>query len=118
MKTALRINTDMTTEIIDLSNNEYEQLSSAVDGWIQAVNLNPNLTIWCNEEGKMRGMSPNLIATAVWEKYFGRTDVIVGNAVFTGAPDEEGETLPLADFQVAQLQRMAMELREAVNDRA
>jgi hypothetical protein len=118
MKTALRINRDMTTEVLDLSTKEYEQLSSAVDGWIQAVDLNPNLTLWCNEEGKMRGMEPNVVATVLWKKYFGNTDVIVGDVVFTGSADSEGETCPLADAQVAQLQRVAAEIREVSLDRA
>ena len=118
MKAALRINVDMATEVLDLSNKEYEQLSGAVDGWIQAVDLNPNLTLWCNEEGKMHGLQQNAIATVLWEKYFGKTDVIVGNAVFTGTSDDEGEARPLADWQVAQLQRLAADIREASHDRA
>jgi hypothetical protein len=112
MKTALRVNADLTTEVLDLTNDEYDQLSRAVDGWIQAVNLNPNLTIWCNEEGKLNGLPVNIAGTAVWEEYFGRTDVIVGNVVFTGTPDENGDTLPLADFQVAQLQKIVASVRE------
>lgn len=118
MKAALRINRDMTTQVLDLSTNEYEQLSSAVDGWIQAVELNPNLTLWCNEEGKQRGMEPNVVATVLWKKYFGNTDVIVGDVVFTGTSDDQGNTRPLADWQVGQLQRVAAEIREVSLDRA
>ena len=39
MKTALRINTDFTTEVLDLEAESYEQLSGAVGGLIQAVDL-------------------------------------------------------------------------------
>jgi hypothetical protein len=35
MKTALRINTDFTTEVLDLETESYEQLRDAVGGLIQ-----------------------------------------------------------------------------------
>jgi hypothetical protein len=111
-KAALRVNVDMTTEILDLSNNEHRQLAGAVDGWVQAIDLNPNLVLWCNEEGKLNGMRPNAVATVVWEEYFGHTDVIVGDVVFTGSLDQDGEIRPLAEAQVAKLQRIAAKVRE------
>jgi hypothetical protein len=44
--------------------------------------------MWCNEEGKLTGLPVNPVATAMWTRYFGETDVIVGNVVFTGGADE------------------------------
>lgn len=114
MKTALRVNTDFTTEVLDLEAESYEQLSGAVGGLIQAVDLRQDLTLWVNEEGKLiNGMVPNIIATHMWEKSFGMTDVIMGDVVFTGGTDDEGETLPLSNPWVLQLQDLAEKIRSA-----
>jgi hypothetical protein len=114
MKTALRINTDLTTEVLDLSNDEYNQLSGTVGGLIQAVSLKPDLTLWCNDEGKLMGLPVNLISTHMWERSFGQTDVIVGDCVFTGGTDEEGETIELSQAWVVQLQEFAERVRRQV----
>jgi hypothetical protein len=114
MKTALRINTDFTTEVLDLSSNEYAQLRDAVGGLIQPVDLKPDLTLWCNEEGKLiRWLEPNVIGTHLWEKSFGMTDVIMGNIVLTGGTDDEGETLPLPSTWLAYVEEIAERLRSA-----
>ena len=86
--------------------DEYNFLNTAVAGWIQAVELSEDLegiTLWVNEEGKMSSLPYNQKATFLWEKSYGFTDVIVGTAVLTGGTDDEGETLPLTDVQVAEI---------------
>lgn len=114
MKTALRINTDFTTEVLDLETESYEQLRDAVGGLIQCVDLRDDLTIWVNEEGKLiNGMEPNVIGTHLWEKSFGMTDVIMGNIVVTGAPDDDGYNHPLSQPWVVQLQELAARLASA-----
>jgi hypothetical protein len=86
--------------------DEYNFLNTAVAGWIQAVPLIDDLegiTLWVNEEGKMANLPYNIKATYLWEQSYGFTDVIVGTAVLTGGSDDEGETLPLTDVQVAKV---------------
>lgn len=77
-----------------------EQLQEAVDGWVQAVDLSPTLTMWLNEEGKLNGLPFNPFATWLWEEVYGSTDFIVGDVIFTGGTGEEGETLGL-DEEIA-----------------
>jgi hypothetical protein len=113
MKTALRVNTDFTTEVLDLSSNEYDQLSTSVGGLIQVVSLRDDLYIVVNEEGKLVGLPINLVGTHMWNRSYGETDVIVGDAIFVGATDDEGETLPLSFAWVAQIQELAAKLRKA-----
>jgi len=114
MITAIRVNTDFTTEILDLETESLAQLQEAVGGLIQAVDLREDLTLWCNEEGKLiNGMEPNVIGTHLWEKSFGMTDIIMGDIVLTGPSDEEGETLPLAQTWVTQVQEIASTLQYA-----
>lgn len=114
MKKALRINTDFTTELLDLSSDEYNKLSGAVGGLIQAVDLKSDLTIWLNEEGKLLDLPVNLVATRMWDRSFGvGTDVLVGDCVFTGGTDEDGETLELSRPWITQLKIFADRLRKA-----
>jgi hypothetical protein len=113
MKAALRINTDFTTELFDLEGATLEKLQDAVGGWVQAVDLRDDLTLWCNEEGKLIGLPNNVIGTHMWEKSFGMTDVIMGNIVFTGGTDDEGENLGLPFAWQLQLQELADKLRNA-----
>lgn len=113
MKTALRINTDFTTEILDLDTDTLEKLQGAVGGWVQPVDLRDDLTLWCNEEGKLIGLTPNVIGTHLWEKSFGMTDVIMGDIVFTGGTDDEGESLALPYPWQIQLEELAEKLRNA-----
>jgi hypothetical protein len=75
-----------------IEDTELETLQEAVGGLIQAVDLTPSLTMWCNEEGKLVGLPVNPVATAMWTRYFGESDIILGDVVFTGGSDEEGET--------------------------
>jgi hypothetical protein len=79
----------------------YETISTAVDGYVQAVDLSEKYTLWVNEEGKLRDdLVLNPIGTMVWNRYFGKTDAIYGNALITGCADEDGETLSLTAHEV------------------
>ena len=106
MRKALVIGTDDTIEVIDLDGPDgtLKILQNAVDGWVQVVDLNPKLSIWVNEEGKMHGLPVNKLATVMFQKVFGQVDIMVGNAVLTGGTDSEGETLGLTDEQVERFQ--------------
>jgi hypothetical protein len=119
MKTALRINTDFTTEILDLETDSLTQLQEAVGGLVQAADLRDDLTLWCNEEGKLiNGMLANVIGTHMWEKSFGMTDIIMGDIVFTGGTDDEGDNLALPNPWLVQLQELARKLRNSYEEEA
>jgi len=102
MRNALVIPFAGEAEVVDLDAPEgsLKVLQNAVGGWVQAIDLNEKVTMWLNEEGKMIGLPLNAIATEMWTRVFGPTDIMVGNAVITGGVDEEGETLGLTDEQV------------------
>ena len=96
MRTALVIPTAADPYKIDLSEGSLEKLQSAVGGYIQMVEIGP-YSMYLNEEGKMIGLPVNRLATALWESEYGAgTDIIVGNAVFCGPPDDEGEDTSLS----------------------
>jgi hypothetical protein len=67
-----------------------------------------------NEEGKLiNGMQPNVIATHLWEKSFIMTDIIMGDVVFTGGTDDEGDNLALPHPWLVQLEELARKLRNS-----
>jgi hypothetical protein len=87
------------TEMLDEITLKY--LQTSVKGYVQAVSLQgayEGYTMWVNEEGKLDdSLSLNTAATFFWSQSFGYgTDYIVGNAVFTGGTDENGNTLGLS----------------------
>lgn len=100
MKKAVIIHPDSRTEVVDFAG--YETIKDAVGGWIEAAFSNPGLTIWCAEEGKIRGLPMNAAATRLWwllsPAMIGH-DVLVGSVLVTGGTDSEGETLGLSDEQ-------------------
>lgn len=112
MRNAVVIKVDGSFHGIDLgedSRGEYEALSSAVGGMIQAVPLGESdMMLWCNEEGKLIGLPYNESATNVWVKHWGQTDVMVGDCVITGGIDWDSElTKGLTPAQVIQIKFLA-----------
>lgn len=93
-KIALALYVDGEISRFAIQDDELEVLQGIVGGWVQCIGLRPDLTLWCNDDGKLMQLPHNPLAQAVWDKYIGQgTDVIVGNVVLLGGVDEEGETL-------------------------
>ena len=104
MKTAMVIDTQGHVSTLDISVRSLEQMQVAVGGYVQAVDIADDVTLWCNEEGKMMGLEHNPLAQHLWDRAFGAgTDYIVGTVVLTGGADDEGETVGLTAEQVASL---------------
>jgi hypothetical protein len=82
-----------------------EQIHQLVDGWFQCVELDDDVHIWLNEDGKLRRMPWNQRAQILWDQRYGTTDILVGPAVLTGGADARGETLGLSDAQIASIER-------------
>lgn len=98
------VRTDNTAAVVDFDyGKSYEVLRDAVGGYIECVSLANDLEMWVNEEGKLLGLPLNVIGTHCWETYYGKTDWIAGDVIFTGGCDEDGETLGLPDYAIARL---------------
>jgi hypothetical protein len=102
MKTAIIIKTNYEMVAVDLkASDELETLQSAVGGWIEAVDLAEDLTMWVNEEGKLKGLEVNPIGTDLFNKYFkDHRDIIVGDIVLTGGTNSKGNTVGLTAKQL------------------
>jgi hypothetical protein len=99
------ITTEMETT--ELAESSYEAISKAVGGYIQIVPLQNDFagySMYLHEEGKLIGLPMNDIATAVWENSYGRTDIILGNAVIVNAnTDDDGNELPISEDDAESL---------------
>jgi hypothetical protein len=85
--------------LIDKMENSLESLQEFIDGYIEPVKLSDNLTMWVNEEGKMRQLTTNFYLY----KDNVRLDSIVGNALFTSV-NEEGDIISLNDSDIHEIQ--------------
>lgn len=95
----LKVNTDGTTERIPFDpSNSYEQLSGAVEGFIELVpvKLPYDCDLFVNEEGKLNGLPLNEKLTRLYALENGYLDLIVGNGIFA-RHDDAGETLGLTE---------------------
>lgn len=99
----------LTTEMgtTELPASSYDEISKAVGGYIQLVPLQNDFAgyaMYVHEEGKLLGLPINDLATAVWENSYGRTDIILGNAVLINAnTDDEGNELPISETEAEKL---------------
>lgn len=109
MKKAFKLSVHGETQVVDLDAPEgsLKVLQSAVDGYVQAIDLSANLTMWCNEEGKLIGLNRNEKATEQFREVFGAVDVIMGDVIFTGGVDDEGDTMGLTQDQILRLLQAA-----------
>ena len=93
----------MLKGILLKTNNEYEiieytddlhTLQDIVDGYIEYAPIKDNICMIINEEGKLRNMEYNELAT----RLFPFNDFIVGNALVVDTKD--GENVSLNDSQI------------------
>lgn len=108
MKHAVIIKTTGERKVVDLgdpSNSELSILQEVVGGWVQPVDIADDMTLWCNEEGKLLGLPmnyPAMNSTSASEVLM-PGDVIAGDVIITGGTDDEGDTLGLREDQVSAL---------------
>jgi hypothetical protein len=96
-----------TGEVKELDGITLQDLQSAVGGWVQAIDLAEDLTMWLNEEGKLVGLPHNTTAQKLWDKTFWvGSDFVVGDVVLTGGTGEEGVTLPLGDDTAQRVRKI------------
>lgn len=78
-----------------------ETLQGFVDGYIDYVTIEDGIDMIINDEGKIRGMEPNWVATYL----YGVPDIIVGDALVVGV--ENGENITLTDEQIDMIIKRA-----------
>lgn len=103
-KLAVKLTPEFELVEMDIEDNELNQLQDAVDGLIQPVDIDPNTTMWVNEEGLLReDLELNHLANGIYAEVFGEQPFLRGNAVFTGGTDEDGNTIALSQKHLEAL---------------
>lgn len=114
-KTVLVVTTRGETHTIDIESDSLSKLQSAVGGLIQPVDLDDKVTMWVNEEGLLReDLEMNPLATGLYVQLLGAQTPIIGDVVFTGAPDEEGNTMELGADYMEAIKTLAENYRRAM----
>lgn len=97
------VDTDPIEEQFD-KEIEYTWIKEAIGGgWLEAVYPTDAVTLWCDEEGKLKSLPPNPTATWLWwflqPEARGR-DVLHGTVVVTGGIDGEGSSMSVPTLLV------------------
>lgn len=62
-----------------------EDISGLVGGWLEAVTLDTDVALYCDEEAKLVGKPVNMLATQMaYALGWTRRDVLAGDVVFLG----------------------------------
>lgn len=98
-----------------LEDMKYEDMSEAVEGWIECVHLpNINADLWVNEEFTYK-FGPERINTFAMDLcgLGGRVDLllsgILGNVLVSGPVDDEGNTTDVTEEARRAIHRIAIE---------
>lgn len=115
MKTAVVITSRGDFSLLDVETDFLSKMQNAVDGLIQPVDLQNDVTMWVNEEGLLRNdLDVNQIGTGLYAEMLGANTPIMGDIVFTGGIDEEGDTMGLDAGYVSSLEALAESLRRVL----
>jgi|SRR5699024_6880298 len=92
-----------TTTLPDDTSERLDALQHLVEGYIEPVDINEDLSIFVNEEGKLEGLPYNPRATDLFDGNLMPGDYIAGTAVLIGQPDDNGDATSVNLTQADQL---------------
>jgi hypothetical protein len=104
---ALIIQPDDTYEVREIA-QDIRTLQGLVDGYLEAWSTE-HCVFWFNEEGALKGMPPNAMATYLWWKIcpeMEERDMLRGPVFVTGPHDEAGDSLPVSDDVIDLYERL------------
>ena len=91
----------------DTTTGTLTHLQQAVDGLVDLVALREHVTMWVNEEGIVKGLPINIVATLIARGFGFTHQPYFGPVVFTGGGDEHGETIGLTEQHAEALMNLA-----------
>jgi len=98
MKTII-IKSDESWKIVDQDKNDLSFFQSIVGGYIEGISVTENVTMYCNEEGKIKKLPINNLATWYVKSRRQFDDYICGDVVFSRI-DSDGEEIGLDDLDI------------------
>ena len=85
LDTPISIKTTPKTALIETKEDckklTLEEAQKWVEGYIEGITLTNGDYMIVNEEGKFKNFAINYTASSVWSKHFGKTDLMLGNAI-------------------------------------
>lgn len=82
-KKMVLIGTDCTVNVVD--NDGYDSLMAHIGGFIEAVPMDKRHVAYIDEEGKLKRLPPNPVATLMWRIWHPHvTDIICGPCLIVG----------------------------------
>lgn len=94
-----KVNQD--TQVMEIEHT-LENMQHLVGGLIDYFDIENDIAIIFDDEGKLKGKEPNLIITkGAW------TDIIVGDIFFCGVDKEKGEFISLTEEQIEYIMEIA-----------
>ena len=100
--TVLQIEPKKFPKVITID-NELSSLQAKVGGLIECIDITDDITLICNEEGKINGLEPNRAIRTDDGKLI---DIIAGNMLIVGFDEIYGEFCSLSDEQIAKTKEM------------
>lgn len=101
----------------EMIEDELEVYQKFVDGYIECVRINKRLVLVVNDEGLIRELPENIIASCLYWSITGKPATsIFGNAILCGVDPESGEFSdipPSAVFSVLDLSRKLRNIETA-----
>jgi hypothetical protein len=96
---AIAITTNGEIAFIEMNESDsmYEKMKNFIGGWAEAVGLKNLGHMYVNEDGKRLDLPINHMATAVYSAFTGISDIIVGNVMIFGMPDDEGQETSVSE---------------------
>lgn len=100
-----------TTGVIQpIEKADYDTLRKGVGGgWLQAITLLDKTVMYIDEEGKLKGLMSNVIATEIARPSLFTGDYIVGDAVFVGETKFGGHHSVLSQHMYNMIHKVAAE---------
>lgn len=96
---AILMRSDNSWKIINEKEITLDTLQTAVNGCIEAVYLNDNIIMYCNEDGINLELPLNRFATSYGHFQKRIIGYIVGDVVFTKS-DDNGDTISLSQDEI------------------
>lgn len=98
MNKAITVSANGRVEVVDMpdSGHTMKFMQEIVGGYYECVSVvlpdsRETATMWVNEEGLLRGLPYNLVASVLASRGRNSTMQIVGNVLITGDADEYGD---------------------------
>lgn len=110
---AMTIAVDGQIEIVDGDATNYRWLQAQVEGFIEAVDLEPTVTLYLNEEGKLNGAPLNPLASRLAHHHGAifADDDVRGPVVVVGFNPADGECAELPETFAVEAVRVMLDER-------